>query len=132
MKHYTICKRVKGLIDDFRKGWALRYIREAEDEMKASRNAAKPLYLILDAARKAQAAVYYSLGDPMYIEGLVQEAYEGRKNVENPILRCLVDIEDTLQKMETLPESADEEAFNDAAEIIKIASGIVKLLAIED
>lgn len=132
MKHYSPCKSAKGLIDDFRKGWALRYIREAEDEMKASRKAAKPLYLILDAARKAQAAVYYSLGDPLYIEGLVQEVYEDGRNVENPILRCLVEIEDTLQRMESLPDSADEEAFNDAAEIIKIASGIVKLLAVED
>ncbi|MBS7615170.1 hypothetical protein KEJ18_05510 [Candidatus Bathyarchaeota archaeon] len=120
------------MIDDFRKGWALRYIREAEDEMKAAQRAAKPFYLILDAARKAQAAVYFSLGDPLYIEGLVQEACEDGKNVENPILRCLVNIEDTLKRMESLSDSADEEAFNDAAEIIKIASGIVKLLAIED
>jgi len=120
------------LIDDFRKGWALRYMREAEDELKASQKAAQPFGLILDAARKAQAAVYYSLGDPFYIEGLVHEAFNGGKSVENPILRCLVDIEHMLQRMESLPESSDEEAFNDANEIVKIATGIVKLLATED
>jgi hypothetical protein len=120
------------MIDDFRKGWALRYMREAEDELRASRKTTQPFGLILDAARKAQAAVYYSLGDPLYIESLVHEAFNDGKNVANPILRCLVDIEYMLQRMESMAESPGEEAFEDADEIVKIAAGIVHLLASED
>ncbi len=119
-------------MDDFRKGWALRYIREAEDELKASNKVAHPLELLLDAARKAQAAVYYSLGDPFYIEGLVQEAFIKGKNIRNPILRCLVNMEQILQKMESLSESSNKEAYDSANEVIEIATRIVKILAIQD
>jgi hypothetical protein len=120
------------MIDDFRKGWALRYMREAEDELRASQKTPQPFSLILDAARKAQAAVYYSLGDPFYIESLVHEVFNDGKNVKNPVLRCLIDIENMLQRMESLPESSGEEAFKDADEIVKIAAGIVSLMASED
>jgi hypothetical protein len=120
------------MIDEFRKGWALRYLKEAEDEIRASQKSAQPLGLILDAARKAQAAVYYSLGDPFYIESLVYEVFHNDQNVQDPILRCLVDIENTLQRIENLPESSDEEAFKDANEVVKTAAGIVNMLVSED
>jgi hypothetical protein len=120
------------MIDDFRKGWALRYMREAEDEIRASQKSAQSFGLILDAARKAQAAVYYSLGDPFYIESLVHEVFHNNQNVQDPILRCLVDIENTLQRIENLPESSGEEAFKDADEVVKTAAGIVNLLVSED
>jgi hypothetical protein len=107
-------------------------MREAEDELRASRKAPQPYSLILDAARKAQAAVYYSLGDPFYIESLVHEAFSDNKNVKSPVLRCLVDIEQILQKMESIPESSGEEVFKDADEIVKIAAEIVNLMASED
>jgi hypothetical protein len=120
------------MIDDFRKGWALRYIREAEDEIRASQKSAQPFGLILDAARKAQAAVYYSLGDPFYIESLVHEVYHNDPNVKDPILRCLVDMETTLERMENLPETSGEEALKVADEVVKTAAGIVDLMVSED
>jgi len=120
------------IIDDYRKGWALRYIREAKDELEISQKASKPLNLIVDAARKAQAAIYYSLGDPSCIENVVNEIYEEANLITNPVLRCLVEIERNLQKLERLPTSASEEARKEAYEITWVASEIVDLLTCED
>ena len=120
------------MIDDYRKGWALRYIREAIDELKTYRKTSRPLDLVVDAARKAQAAIYYSLGDPASIESMVNEISNKTNSVENPVLRCLVDIERALQQMENLPVSASEEALRKTDEIIWIASKIVGLLTSQD
>ncbi len=120
------------MIDDYRKGWALRYIREARYELETSQKTSHPLTLIVDAARKAQAAIYFGLGDPSSIEGVVNEISDGAKTVENPVLRCLVEIERSLQRMESLPVSAGEEALREADEIVHIASEIVAMLIPED
>jgi len=120
------------IMDDYRKGWALRYLREAEDELRMSEKVAYSIELILDAARKAQTAIYYVLGDPSSVENLVQEAVGTTENVESPVLRCLIDIERKLEKIESLPLSAGEAAAKEAQEIIKIASGVVSLFAAED
>jgi len=120
------------MVDDYRKGWALRYIREATDQLKTCQQASNSLNLIVDAARKAQAAIYFSLGDPSSIESIVNEVSDGTKTVENPVLRCLVEIERTLQRIESLPASAGEEALKEADEIIRVASGIVDLLTSKD
>jgi len=120
------------VIDDYRKGWALRYIREAKDELKISQKASRPLDLIVDAARKAQAAIYYSLGDPACIENVVNEICEEANFITNPVLRCLVEIEKTLEQLERLPTSASEEARKEAYEIMLVASKIVDLLTCED
>jgi hypothetical protein len=120
------------MLDDYRRGWARRYIREAKGELEASRKTSHPIGLIVDAARKAQASVYFSLGDPSSIESLVNEVSDGTKNMENPVLRCLVEIERTLQEMEGLTVLYSEEALNEAYEIIRIASELVDLLTSED
>jgi len=120
------------IIDDYRKGWALRYIREAKDELEISQKASKPLDLIVDAARKAQAAIYYSLGDPACIESVVSEIYEEAGFITNPVLHCLVEIERLLKELERLPASASEEARKEAYEITWVASEIVDLLTCED
>ncbi len=85
------------ILDEYRKGWALRYIREAKDELKTSSQAPQPLDLIVDAARKAQTSIYFSLGEPSLIGSLVSEVSEAVDFVENPVLRCLTGIERTLK-----------------------------------
>ena len=120
------------MIDDYRKGWALRYIREAKDELEASHKTSQPLGLIVDAARKAQAAIYFSLGDPPTIESIVSEVPNDLKVIETPTLRCLVEIERSLRRMESLLPSAYEEALKEANEIVRVASEIVDLMACGD
>ena len=116
------------LINDYRKSWALRYLREAKAELTAAQ---KTPYLasslILEALRKAQAAIYYSLGDPASLEAIVRQTIVKKQLVEDPVLRCLVEIEQTVQKVAQAPDSDKERVFKQADGIIRIASDIVKL-----
>lgn len=118
--------------DDYRKGWALRYLREAKDELKASRSSEASNELILDAVRKAQAAVYFSLGDPSYLENIVLEVSNSMKTVEDPVMRCLVEFERSLQRIDCLPISSNQEAYGRAAELLSIASKIVEVVTSEN
>jgi len=120
------------MLDDNCRGWALRYLREAKDELETSRRTYQSLDLIVDAARKAQAAIYFSLGNPSSIESIVNEVSDRAEKTENPVLQCLVGIERTIQKMENLPASASEEALKEAEGIIHIASKIINLMTSED
>jgi len=120
------------VIDDYRKGWALRYLREAKDELKTSIKISNSFNLIIDAARKAQAAIYFALGDPSSIEGIINELSLSAEPVENPVLRCLVEIEQSLRRIESFPPTRYKEALKEADEIVQIASGIVELMTSED
>jgi len=116
------------LINNYRKGWALRYMREARAELTAAQ---KTPYmapgLILEAMRKAQAAIYYSLGDPSSIEAIVRQMLLKNEFVKDPVLRCLVEIERTVQEVAQVPDSDLERAMKQADDIIQIASDIVEL-----
>lgn len=116
------------LINGFRKGWALRYLREARAELVAAR---KTPYmassLILESMRKAQAAIYYSLGEPASLEAIVRQTILKKQVVKDPILRCLVEIERTVQEVSQRPDSDKERAFKQADGLIHIASDIVKI-----
>ena len=117
------------LINNYQKGWALRYIREAKAELSAAQ---KTPYmapgLILEAMRKAQAAIYYSLGDPPSIEAIVRETVFKKQLVKEPVLQTLVEIERTVQEVAQIPESDIEKAMKQADSIVKVASEIVQLL----
>ncbi len=118
------------LMNNYGKGWALRYLREAKAELIAAQ---KTPYmapnLILEAMRKAQAAIYFSLGDAPSIETLVRQTILKREIVKEPILRCLVEIERTVHEVAQLSDSNQERALKEADDIVQIASEIVKLFA---
>lgn len=117
------------IADEYRKGWALRYLREAKAELIAAQ---KTPYmapsLTLEAVRKAQVAIYYSMGDPAFIEAIVRQTLGRRKSIEDPALRCLVEIERTVQQVVHTPQSNHEKAIEQADGLIQIASDIVELL----
>jgi len=116
------------LIDGYRKGWALRYIREAKAELDAAQKTSyMASSLILEAMRKAQAAIYYSLGDPASLESIVRQTILQKRTVNDPILRCLVEIERTVQEIAQTPDPDKERAFKQADDIVRIATDIVKL-----
>jgi predicted ATP-dependent protease len=126
------------LIDDYRKGWALRYLREAVDEVKIAKKDSRAFNLIFDAVRKAQAAIYYSLGEPVFIDSIVQEALEKSLPAESPVLRFLVEIEKTIKQLEQMEGEPQISRLSDLAikesadRIVSIASKIVGLLISED
>jgi hypothetical protein len=116
------------IIDGYRKGWALRYLREAKAELTA---AEKTPYMasgfIMEALAKAQASIYYSLGDPAYIVPIVQETLHLGQDVKEPILNFLVEIEKTLQQLANSPTSDKEKTLAQVSDIIEFASEIVEL-----
>jgi len=118
------------LINDYQRGWALRYLREARAELTAAQKIPyMASSLILEAVKKAQAAVYFSLGDPASVEIIVHQAILKNEPLQDPVLRCLVEIERMVQQVALVPESDHEKALEQADELIRIASDIVKLFA---
>jgi hypothetical protein len=120
------------LINNYRKGWALRYLREAKADLTAAQKTPyMTASLVLEALRKAQAAIYFSLGDPPSIEGLVRQTILNKQVVKEPVLRCLVEIERTAHEVAQLSESDQEKAMKETEDIVQIASEIVKLFTDE-
>lgn len=114
-------------MDDYRKGWALRYIREAKVGLtEAQETPPMAPGLVLEAMKKAQVAIYYSLGDPAFVEAVVRQTLQ-REPIEDPILRCLVEIERTVRRAERTPKLNHQKAIKQADELIQIASDIVEL-----
>jgi hypothetical protein len=120
------------VMDGYRKGWALRYLREAKAELDAAR---KMPYmapsLVLESIRKARNAIYYSLGDPAFIEIVVREAAEKTRAIEDPVLKCLVDVEETVQRLAQMQEVDGEKAMKQADNLVQLARDIVETLTEE-
>jgi hypothetical protein len=117
------------MMDEYRRGWALRYLREAKAELNAAK---KSPYmapsLVLEAIRKARNAIYYSLGEPIFIEAIVREEAEKLQTIEDPLLKVLVEIEATVQQLLQVEEIDGEKAMKQADNVLKLASDIVETL----
>jgi len=117
------------MMDEYRSGWALRYLREAKAELEAAR---KMPYmapsLVLEAIRKARNAIFYSLGEPAFIEIVVREATENIQMIGDPFLKCLVEIEVTVQQLAQVGEVDGEKAMKHADNLVQLASDIVETL----
>jgi hypothetical protein len=117
------------MMDEYRRGWALRYLREAKAELEAAK---KIPYmapsLVLEAIRKARNAIYYSLGEPAFIEILVREELGKQKPADDIILRFLVEIEQTVQELGQLEEVNGELMMKQADTLVAVASEFVETL----
>jgi len=120
------------MMDDYRRGWALRYLREAKAELEAAR---KMPYmapsLVLEAIRKARNAIYYSLGEPAFIEILIREEVGKPKPTDDSILRFLIEIEGTVQQLAQLEEVNGEAMMKQADTLVQLATDIVETLTEE-
>jgi hypothetical protein len=117
------------MIDKYRRAWALRYLREAKAELEAAR---KIPYmapsLILEAIRKARNAIYYSLGEPAFVETVIREAAENTQAIDEPVLKALVEMEETVQQLMQVEEVDGEKAMKQANSLVELASDIVETL----
>lgn len=117
------------MMDKYRSAWALRYLREAKAELEAAR---KIPYmapsLVLEAIRKARNAIYYSLGEPAFIEIVVREAAERTQAIDDPVLRALVEMEESVQQLMQVEEVDGEKAMKQADSLVQLASDIVETL----
>ena len=120
------------MMDEYRKGWALRYLREAKAELEAAR---KIPYmapsLLLEAIRKARNAIYYSLGEPAFIEILIRDEVGKTTPTNDSVLRFLVEIEGVVQQLARLEEVNGEAMMKQADTLVQIASDIVETLTEE-
>ncbi len=117
-------------MDDLRRGWAHRYLREAQAELEAAQ---KIPYmapsLLLEAIRKARNAIYYSLGEPAFIEVLIRDEVGKAKPTGDVILRFLVEIEETVQALGQMEEVNDDAMMKQANTVVQIASDFVEVLS---
>lgn len=120
------------MMDEYRKGWALRYLREAKAELEAAR---KIPYmapsLLFEAIRKSKNAIYYSLGEPAFIEILIREEVMKNSATNDSVLRFLIEIETIVQQISQLEEVNDEAMMKQADSIVDIATDIVEILTQE-
>jgi hypothetical protein len=117
--------------DGYRKGWATRYLKEAKAELIAAK---KTPYMasgfIIEALSKAQASIYYSLGDPTFIVPIIHETISNREELNDPILNFLVEIEVTIQQLAQNPARDSEKMMEQAKDIIEFTSEIVELFGV--
>jgi hypothetical protein len=127
--HFKRLEVKLAMMDHYRRGWALRYLREAKAELEAAR---KMPYmapsLVLEAIRKARNAIYYSLGEPAFIESVVREAMEKAQTGNDPILKCLAEIEEIMQQLAQMEEMDEEKAIKKADILVQTASEIVETI----
>ena len=121
-------------MDNYRRGWALRYLREAKAELEAAK---KMPYmapsLVLEAVRKARNAIYYSLGEPAFVEIVIREAAEKMQGQEigDPVLKFLVEIDGMVQQLAQVEEMDGERVMKQADSLVEIAQEIVEILTEE-
>ncbi len=118
-------------MDEYRRGWAHRYLREAKAELEAAK---KIPYmapsLMLEAIRKAKSAIYYSLGEPSYIELLVREELgKPKRSGNDEILNFLVEIEETVQQLAQIEEINEDAMMKQADTLVQMAADFVETLS---
>ena len=118
------------LIDEYRKNWAIRYLREAESDLSTAERtpiSSMSVNLVILAMRKMQTAIYYSLGDPSYLAFLVGDALREGVGDKDSLMRFLVQVEWLIQIRSVKASVSDkEEALKEANQLMKMASKMVK------
>ena len=115
------------MMDEYRRGWAHRYLREAKAELEAAQNIPYMApSLMLEAIRKARNAIYYSLGEPAFIEVLIREELGKQKPADDIILRLLIEMEKTSQQLSQLEEINGDAMMRQAETIVQVASEFVE------
>jgi len=116
------------LVDEYNRGWALRYIREARAELTSARNIPfMAQSLVAEAVKKALEAVYHSLGNPSSIRMIVGDIISEGVEPEDPLLRWLIEFERATQEVANIPSVS--EAIRVAEELVEEASEVVRILA---
>lgn len=119
-------------MDEYRKNWAVRFLREAESDLSTAEKTPIPVMSVsfaVMAMRKAQTSVYYSIGDPEYLSQMVYESVERKKGIENPTMKFLADMELFIRICVNSGERLGKDAvIHDARTLIVLASKIVSLM----
>jgi hypothetical protein len=120
--------------DEYRHGWCARYLREAKEDLKIAEgvgDTSLAMSMGLMAAKKAQTALYYALGDPIWMEPIVRVKVETPTSPRmDPLLRCLVSIERSIRSLSALMKSMEEkEVLRRVKAIIEVSEALISLYA---
>jgi hypothetical protein len=120
------------MMDQYRKGWAFRYLREAKAELEAAQ---KMPYmapgLLLEAMRKARSAIYYSLGEPAFIEILLRDEITKKPQTNDSILKFLIELESTVEALSQVEEVNSDAMMKQADTLVNVATEFVETLTQE-
>ena len=120
------------MMDQYRRGWAFRYLREAKAELEAAK---KMPYmapgLALEAIRKARNAIYYSLGEPAFIELLLRDELAKNTHIDDSILRFLIELESTVEVLSHAEEINSDAMMKQADTLVNVATEFVETLTQE-
>jgi len=115
------------MMGEYRRGWALRYIREAKADLEAAKKVPyMSSSLVLESIRKARNAIYYSLGEPAFIEILLREEAENCSPSNDSVLRFLIELEAAVHQLAQLEEVNVEAIMNQADTLLQVATDIVE------
>ena len=87
--------------------------------------------MVLEAIRKARNAIYYSLGEPAFIEILLREEVVKNPLTNDSVLRFLMELESVIQQILQLEEVNSDAMMKQADSIVEIATDIVETLTEE-
>jgi hypothetical protein len=87
--------------------------------------------LMLEAIRKARNAIYYSLGEPAFIETLIRDEMGKPKTEKDVILKFLIEIEETVQQLSQIEEVNSDALMKQATSLVQVASEFVETLTEE-
>lgn len=129
-------KALSLLIDEYRKNWAIRYLREAESDLSTAERtpvSAISISFAIMAMRKAQTSAYYSLGDPSYLVPMVNDALEGRRAAQGPSLKLLTDVELSIRRCTEMGETLGKaNSIRRARALVEIISKLVSIIVSGD
>ena len=123
------------LIDEYRRNWAIRYLREAESDLSTAERTpidAISVSFAIMAMRKAQTSAYYSIGDPSYLTQMVNEAIEGRSSLQGTSMKLLTDMELFIRFCAERGGALDKEnAILKAKALLSVVSRLISLMTNE-
>jgi len=121
------------LVDEYRKSWVLRYLREARADLEVAEESPyiEPDPLI-EALKKTQLALQYLLGEPLIINGIVQAAALGEEEAKDPALQMLVEVKEALNRAVNIREKDRKSMIEYAEGILNIVSEVAALFFKEE
>lgn len=116
------------LVDEYRKSWVLRYLREARADLEVAEETpyVEPDPLV-EALKKTQLALQYLLGEPLIINGIVQAAALSEEEVKDPALQILIEVKEALNRALNVEGKARETMIEYAEGILNLVSEVAAL-----
>ncbi|RJS83332.1 hypothetical protein CW709_01630 [Candidatus Bathyarchaeota archaeon] len=116
------------LVDEYRKSWVLRYLREARADLEVAEETpyVEPDPLV-EALKKTQLALQYLLGEPLIINRIVQATALSEEEIKDPALQLLVEVKEALNRALNVEEKARESMIEYAEGILNLVSEVAAL-----